>query len=79
MNIITNGCRGGMSKTMNLVKHCNYLLRRYATTIADYKITWVRPEKVSEFSPEKTGDQGLHIEVKPSDLCTTYKSPELDE
>ncbi|XP_018315855.1 28S ribosomal protein S15, mitochondrial [Mycetomoellerius zeteki] len=52
--------------------------RKYATTIADYKITWVRPEKVSYLSSEKSGDQGLEIDVKSSDFGKIYNElPEL--
>lgn len=62
------------------MKNGGDLSRRYATSIADYKITWVRPEKVSPLSPEKSGDMGINIEIKPTDLCETYsKSPEMKE
>lgn len=62
----------------NLLKNRDNLSRRYATTIADYKITWVRPAKVSNISFEKSGDQGLDIHVKSSDFGKMYNElPEL--
>ncbi|EZA51394.1 hypothetical protein DMN91_007370 [Ooceraea biroi] len=80
MNIIINNCKQGMNGVLNLVKNGDTFLRRYATTITDYKITWKRPEKVSNLSAEQSGDQGLEIEVKSSDLRVMYdKSPELKD
>jgi len=54
------------------------LSRKYATTIADYNIIWIRPEKVSNLSSEKSGDQGLKVDVKSSDFGKMYDElPEL--
>jgi len=61
----------------SLLTNGGNLSRKYATTVAD-KITWVRPEKVSYLSSEKSGDQGLEIDVKSSDFAKIYKElPEL--
>lgn len=77
MNIIINNCKQTIS---NLLRNANNLSRRYATTVADYKITWTRPEKVSHLSPERTGDKGLKIDVNSTDLSRKYaESPEMKE
>lgn len=53
--------------------------RRYAT-LEDYKITWKRPEKVSCVSTEKSGDQGIDVDVNASDIPEIYKrSSEMKE
>lgn len=77
MNVIINNYKQTAKIAANLLKNNDNLSRMYATTIADYKITWVRPEKVSNLSPEKSGDQGLTIDVKPSDFGKIYN--ELSE
>jgi len=76
MNIINNYKQ--MTRIVaNLLKNSN-LSRKYATTIADYNITWIRPEKVSNLSSEKSGDQGLKVDVKSSDFGKMYNElPEL--
>lgn len=80
MNIIINNCKQITRITTNLLKNNGDLSRRYATSITDYKITWVRPEKVSPMSPEKSGDMGINIEIKPTDICETYNlSSEMKE
>ncbi|XP_018045299.1 PREDICTED: 28S ribosomal protein S15, mitochondrial, partial [Atta colombica] len=75
--IIIN-CKQMMRIATSLLTNGGNLSRKYATTVADYKITWVRPEKVSYLSSEKSGDQGLEIDVKSSDFAKIYKElPEL--
>lgn len=78
MNVIINNCR---QITGNLLRNADNLSRRYyATTIADYKITWTRPEEVSRLSPERSGDQGLKINVNSMDLIQEYaESPEMKD
>ncbi|KAG5310676.1 RT15 protein, partial [Acromyrmex insinuator] len=62
----------------SLLTNGGNLSRKYTTTVTDYKITWVRPEKVSYLSLERSGDQGLEIDVKSSDFAKMYKElPEL--
>ncbi|EGI62198.1 28S ribosomal protein S15, mitochondrial [Acromyrmex echinatior] len=62
----------------SLLTNGGNLSRKYTTTVTDYKITWVRPEKVSYLSFERSGDQGLEIDVKSSDFTKMYKElPEL--
>lgn len=77
MNVIINNYKQAAKIATTLLKNSGNLSRMYATTIADYKITWVRPEKISNLSSEKSGDQGLTIDVKPSDFGKMYN--ELSE
>ncbi|XP_029174077.1 28S ribosomal protein S15, mitochondrial [Nylanderia fulva] len=77
MNIIINNCR---QTVRNLLRNADNLSRRYATTVADYKITWTRPEEVSPLSPERSGDKGLKIDVSSKDLIQEYaESPEMKD
>lgn len=76
MNVIINSYKQTTGIVANLLKNGGNLPRKYAT-ITDYKITWVRPKKVSNVSSERSGDQGLTIDVKPSDFGKTYS--ELSE
>ncbi|XP_018401951.1 PREDICTED: 28S ribosomal protein S15, mitochondrial [Cyphomyrmex costatus] len=76
MNMIIN-YKQTTRTAANLLKNGSNLLRRYAT-IADYKITWVRPEKISYLSSETSGDLGLKIDVKSSDFGEKFNElPEL--
>ncbi|KAL6442041.1 hypothetical protein ACFW04_002403 [Cataglyphis niger] len=77
MNVIINNCKQTVANL--LLRDASNLSRRYAT-IADYKINWPRPKPVSPFSPERTGDKGLKIEVKPTDIAKDYaESSELKD
>ncbi|XP_012530728.1 28S ribosomal protein S15, mitochondrial [Monomorium pharaonis] len=77
MNVIINYCEQTTRIAGSLLRNSGNLSRKYAT-IADYKITWVRPEKVSYTSSERSGDQGLKLDVKLSDLGKMYNElPEL--
>lgn len=74
MNIIVDNCKQLTSIATNLLKSKSYLLSRgYASSVADYKITWVRPSKLSNLLPEKSGDQGIELNVKSSDFADIYK------
>lgn len=78
MNVIINNCKQITRIAANLLRNDVNLSRKYATTVADYKITWTRPEKVSNLSSEKSGDQGLKIDVVSSDFGKMYNElPEL--
>ncbi|XP_011869526.1 PREDICTED: 28S ribosomal protein S15, mitochondrial [Vollenhovia emeryi] len=80
MNVIINNYTQTTRMVANILKHGNNLARKYATTIADYKITWVRPEKLSHLSLERSGDQGLKDDVKSSDFGKIYNElPELKD
>ncbi|XP_018340512.1 PREDICTED: 28S ribosomal protein S15, mitochondrial [Trachymyrmex septentrionalis] len=78
MNIMIINCKQMTRIATSLLTNGGNFSRKYVTSVADYKITWVRPEKVSYLSSEKSGDQGLEIDVKSSDFAKTYNElPEL--
>ncbi|XP_011059863.1 PREDICTED: 28S ribosomal protein S15, mitochondrial, partial [Acromyrmex echinatior] len=78
MNIMIINCKQMTRIATSLLTNGGNLSRKYTTTVTDYKITWVRPEKVSYLSFERSGDQGLEIDVKSSDFTKMYKElPEL--
>lgn len=78
MNIIINNCTRTVA---SLFRDASNLSRRYAVSVADYKINWTRPEQPSELSPERSGDLGLDDGVKPTDFVGTEyaESDELKE
>lgn len=79
MSTILNNCKRTTKIAANLLNSTNFS-RKYATTVADYKITWTRPEKVSNLLPGKSGDKGIDTNVKPSDFCYMYdESPEMKD
>lgn len=76
MNSVINSCKL-ISIRMN--KFGGYLNRGMAT-IDDYKIKWVRPVKIPSTDPRKSGDLGLNISIKPTDIKLYYEnSKELEE
>ncbi|XP_077260020.1 28S ribosomal protein S15, mitochondrial [Temnothorax americanus] len=81
MNVIINTCKRTTRTAVNLLKNGTDLSsRKYAATIADYKITWVRPKRASMLSLEKSGDQGLKVDVASSDFGKMYNElPELKD
>ncbi|XP_071578036.1 small ribosomal subunit protein uS15m [Temnothorax nylanderi] len=81
MNVIINNYKQTTRIAVNLLKNgTNLSSRKYAANIADYKITWVRPKKVSNLSFEKSGDQGLKVNVTSSDFGKMYNElPELKD
>lgn len=77
MNVIINNCARTVA---SLLRDAGYLSKRYAVTVANYKINWTRPQQSSELSPERSGDLGLEVSVKPTDLVKEYaESDELKE
>lgn len=78
-SIILSNCKQTTKITANLLKSSNVLGKQYAT-LKDYKIIWKRPEKVSHLSPEKSGDLGVDIDIKKSDIPKVYsESSELQK
>ncbi|KAL6259366.1 hypothetical protein P5V15_009283 [Pogonomyrmex californicus] len=73
MNVIVNNYKQPAKIAINLFKSdvCSNLSKRCATTVADYKITWVRPEKILNLSSEMSSE-GLKVEVNPSDFGKIY-------
>lgn len=84
MNVIVNNSKQMTMRTVtNFLKISANLSRGYATTVGDYNIVWVKPKKktkAEKLLADKSGDQGLEVDVKPSDFCDKYgESPELKE
>ncbi|XP_006610375.1 28S ribosomal protein S15, mitochondrial [Apis dorsata] len=76
MNSVINSCKL-ISIRMN--KFGGYLYRGMAT-IDDYKIKWVRPVKIPSIDPRKSGDLGLNIPIKSTDIKLYYEnSKELED
>lgn len=80
MNSIVNCCKLLGAKASNVHVLGGYLSRGMARTIDDYKIKWVRPVKLPSIDPRQSGDLGLTVTVKPTDMKVLYdKSKELQE
>lgn len=57
-----------------------YLSRGMAQTIDDYKIKWTRPVKIPSIDPRQTGDLGIKVSVKSTDIKSYYQnSKELQD
>ncbi|XP_031841078.1 28S ribosomal protein S15, mitochondrial [Nomia melanderi] len=79
MNLASNICRLSCTRTNNLYKFGGYVSRN-VTTIEFYKINWKRPARVGPTSPTNSGDLGLDISVKPTDIPLYYdRSKELED
>ncbi|XP_043524850.1 28S ribosomal protein S15, mitochondrial [Frieseomelitta varia] len=80
MNSIVSCCKLLAAKPNNVHVFGGYLSRGMARTIDDYKIKWVRPVKLPSIDPRQSGDLGLNVSVKPTDLKVLYdKSKELQD
>ncbi|KAL0118009.1 hypothetical protein PUN28_008999 [Cardiocondyla obscurior] len=77
MNVMIDGYKQMARMASILLKNGGNPSRKYATSIADYKITWVEPKKVPYWSSERSGDQGIKIDVKSSNFGNSYN--ELSE
>ncbi|EFN83509.1 28S ribosomal protein S15, mitochondrial [Harpegnathos saltator] len=79
-SVMLNNCKRATRITASLLKSGDNLAKRRYATLEDYKITWTRPEKVSPLSPQKSGDQGIDVDVKESDMPEIYReSPEMKD
>ncbi|XP_076298780.1 28S ribosomal protein S15, mitochondrial [Lasioglossum baleicum] len=79
MNLAANVCRLGCLRVNNIYKFGG-CLSRDVSTMEKYKIKWSRPPKVTIMEPEQSGDLGLDITVKPSEIQLYYdRSKELDD
>ncbi|XP_076652537.1 28S ribosomal protein S15, mitochondrial [Halictus rubicundus] len=79
MNLAVNVCRLGCVRVNNIYKFGG-CLSRDASTMEKYKIEWKRPPKVPIMEPIQSGDLGLDITVKPSEIQLYYdRSKELDD
>lgn len=76
MNSVINSCK---LISIRINKFGGYLYRGMAT-IDDYKIKWVRPVKISSVDSRKSGDLGLNVPIKPTDIKLYYEnSKELEK
>ncbi|OAD61620.1 28S ribosomal protein S15, mitochondrial, partial [Eufriesea mexicana] len=49
-------------------------------SVTDFKIKWIRPKEISSLDPRQTGDLGIDIPVKPTDIKLYYQnSKELED
>lgn len=81
MNVILNNFKRVTTRIVaNLSRSGVNFSREYADNVADYKIFWRKVKRVKSWMPQKSGDLGLKVDVKPTDLCYKYdESPELKE
>ncbi|CAK9805640.1 28S ribosomal protein S15, mitochondrial [Anthophora plagiata] len=71
-------CRLIGPKINDIYKFGGYLSRG-AATIDDYKIKWTRPPRILISDPQQSGDMGLDISVKPTEIKLYYQnSKELE-
>lgn len=74
-----NVSRLGCLRVNNIYKFGGSLSRD-ASTMEKYKIKWSRPPKVPIMEREQSGDLGLNVTVKPTDIQLYYdRSKELDD
>lgn len=79
MSLAINCCKLINSRVNNIYKFGGYVSRN-AMTVQDYKIKWVRPPQIPITDPKKSGDLGLDIPVKATDIKVYYeKSKELED
>ncbi|XP_012269284.1 28S ribosomal protein S15, mitochondrial [Athalia rosae] len=71
MNVLTNHVKSVTAAIANIVRWEGYVVRNYALK-SDLKIKWVRPEKIPSYKAEKSGDLGLNLNVKPSQLANHF-------
>lgn len=74
MNVLAICSRLFPKATINIAKN-QYFVREYAV-LADYNIKWVRPPKLSFTDPKRSGDLGLTINLKSTDLVNKYEDCE---
>lgn len=79
MNTLVNCCKNLSKTTINKITS-QYFVKEYATHLSDYNIKWVRPEKIPKSKPEKSGDLGIPVDIKPTQLVLGYEnSKELED
>ncbi|XP_071874170.1 28S ribosomal protein S15, mitochondrial [Bombus fervidus] len=80
MNSLISCCKLLSTRVNNVYMFGGYLSRGMAQTIDDYKIKWTRPVKIPSIDPRQTGDLGLKVSVKPTDIKNNYQnSKELQD
>ena len=80
MNSLISCCKLLSTRVNNVYMFGGYLSRGMAQTIDDYKIKWTRPAKIPSIDPRQTGDLGVKVSVKPTDIKAYYQnSKELQD
>ena len=82
MNVLVRQARTVTNVFSNVLRNNGGYLAttRTAAFKSDLKIKWVRPAKIEPWKPEKSGDGGLDLNVKPQDYCHYFeKCKELEE
>lgn len=63
----------------NVYKLGGYASRGMAS-VEDYKINWKRPSRIPIYDPKRSGDLGVDVTVKPTDIKNYYQnSKELED
>ncbi|CAL7941945.1 unnamed protein product [Xylocopa violacea] len=73
MNLAVNCCKLVNSRVNNVYQLGGYVSRRMAS-IKDYNINWKRPPKVAIYDLGRSGDLGLNVSVKPTDIKNYYQN-----
>ncbi|XP_043277785.1 28S ribosomal protein S15, mitochondrial [Venturia canescens] len=73
MNALARTLRYVPSVVINLVPKNGGILSRTAAFKSNLKIKWVKPRKIASTMPEKSGDGGLELDVKPQDYVNRYE------
>ncbi|XP_060829756.1 small ribosomal subunit protein uS15m [Bombus pascuorum] len=80
MNSLISCCKLLSTRVNNVYMFGGYLSRGMAQTIDDYKIKWTRPVKIPSIDPRQSGDLGVKVSVKPTDVKNYYQnSKELQD
>ncbi|XP_033332558.2 28S ribosomal protein S15, mitochondrial [Megalopta genalis] len=79
MNLATSIFRLGCTKVNNIYKFGG-CLSRDASTTKKYPVDWTRPPIKTEADPTQSGDLGLDIPIKKSEIALYYnRSTELED
>lgn len=80
MHALIRSSRSALRKAEALPRNGGYVARHYAKQIEDFNIVWNRPVKIRSIRPEKSGDGGVKLDIKPTDLASKYSmSKELED
>ncbi|KAK0181249.1 hypothetical protein PV327_003548 [Microctonus hyperodae] len=78
MNTLLNNLRNTPFVINSLLKNSSMSIARGFKS--DLKIKWIRPQKCSAISPEKSGDGGITYDLKETDLLPMFeKCKELED
>lgn len=70
--------RQSLNTTRNIVVINPAILAR--TKVVDIKVKWERPEKISRYCRERSGDIGPYVQPDQKNICLKYQfATELEE